>query len=379
MQVIYWGTYDRGKPRNRILIKGLKENAIDVVECHKDVWNNVEDKSQIESWRKRLVLLGTWVSSYPYLIYQYLRSPAHDCVIIGYLGHLDILVLWLFAKIKRKPIIFDAFISLYDTVVNDRKLISKSNPLSLALYVFEWLACKAADLVILDTQTHASYFIRQYSLAPSACVSVFVGAEIEKFPKVNKQKIKINKSSEFKILFYGQFIPLHGINTIIEAAYLLKHVPCLNWQIIGSGQEEKKIEEILKEKELPQVNWIKWVNYHDLVSYIHNADVCLGIFGTSEKASRVIPNKVFQIISSGKTLITRDSPAIRELFPRSESGLFLINSGSPQELAKVILTLIDDSNVIENEPHFSDFRDDISPRGIGSRLKNHINQLAKCI
>ena len=43
------------------------------------------------------------------------------------------------------------------------------------------------------------------------------------------------------------------------------------------------------------------------------ADVCLGILGTSEKAGRLIPNKLFQALLAGMPLITRNSPAMREL------------------------------------------------------------------
>ena len=36
-------------------------------------------------------------------------------------------------------------------------------------------------------------------------------------------------------LFYGQFIPLHGIETIIEAARLCENKNIL-WRIIGTGR-----------------------------------------------------------------------------------------------------------------------------------------------
>ncbi len=54
MHIVYWGTYDTGKPRNRILLRGLKENKIEVTECHADIWQGVEDKSQITGWKNKL-------------------------------------------------------------------------------------------------------------------------------------------------------------------------------------------------------------------------------------------------------------------------------------------------------------------------------------
>jgi hypothetical protein len=112
MRVVVWGTYDLGKPRVRILLRGLRENGVEVTECHRVVWGGIEDKSQISGWKDKLLLGLRWLAAYPALVYRYLRLPNHDAVLICYMGHADVLVLWPFAKLRRKPIIWDAFLSL---------------------------------------------------------------------------------------------------------------------------------------------------------------------------------------------------------------------------------------------------------------------------
>ena len=46
MIVCYFGTYskDEGYTRNRVIIKGLKENGVQVQECHVDLWKGRTDK-----------------------------------------------------------------------------------------------------------------------------------------------------------------------------------------------------------------------------------------------------------------------------------------------------------------------------------------------
>jgi glycosyltransferase involved in cell wall biosynthesis len=71
------------------------------------------------------------------------------------------------------------------------------------------------------------------------------------------------------------------------------------------------------------------------------SDVCLGIFGTSQKAARVIPNKVFDALACARAVITRDSPAVRELLTPS-TEVFVCTPGDPEALADAVVTLHDD-------------------------------------
>jgi hypothetical protein len=179
---MFWGTYDLGKPRLRVLMRGLHENGVQFEECHADIWSGVEDKSQLSGTLPKLKRVINWLLCYPKLIACFIKKPKPDVVFIPYLGQLDVLILWPFARLRGTRIVWDAFISLYNTVVEDRRLISKHNPLAWVIYAFEWLSTRAADLIILDTEAHAGYFSRRYKLPSSKLSSVFVGAEPEQFP-----------------------------------------------------------------------------------------------------------------------------------------------------------------------------------------------------
>ncbi len=331
MRVVLWGTYDLGKPRVRILLRGLREIGVEVTECHREVWGGVEDKSQVKGWRYRVALALRWMTAYPVLICRYLRLPDHDEVLTCYLGHLDVLLIWPFARLRGKRIIWDAFLSLYDTVVEDRRMVTPRHPLAHLLYAWEWLSCHAADRVILDTEAHAAYFARTFQVPATRLGRVFVGAEPEAF---HPSPGGVAAGGEFLVLFYGQFIPLHGIETIVRAARLCDADP-IRWVLIGRGQEEARIERLIAELRPKRLERIAWVQYGELNDWIARADVCLGIFGTSDKAARVIPNKVFQILAAGKPLITRDSPAIRELLEPAP-GIRLIAPGSTEDLAAAV-------------------------------------------
>jgi glycosyltransferase involved in cell wall biosynthesis len=332
LRIVLWGTYDTGKPRTRVLRAALREAAVDVIEVHTAVWSGIEDKSQVTGVWPRLTLLLRWMLAYPWLIVRYLRAPAHDAVVVAYLGHLDILVLWPFARLRGKPIVWDAFLSLYDTVVQDRRLVAPGNPVAWLLRGWEWLACRAADRVVLDTEAHARLFRELYDLPAARTAAVFVGADCDMFAAAPPPA---SASDETTILFYGQFIPLHGIETIVRAAQASAERPW-RWVLIGRGQEEDRIRGLIEAGPTARLEWIPWVPYEDLVSWIAGADICLGIFGDTGKASRVIPNKVFQILCAGRPLVTRDSPAIRELLTEPSPGVYLVRPADPQALIEAV-------------------------------------------
>lgn len=363
MRVVCWGTYDLGKPRNRILLRGLREAGVELVEIHKDVWGGVEDKGHISGAGPKLVLLMKWLAAYPGLLWRYFRAPKHDAVLVGYMGHLDILIIWPFALLRGVPVFWDAFLSLYNTVVEDRKIVGAMNPLAWLLFAWEWLACRAARRVVLDTDAHAAYFRQRYGLDAGRTASVLVGAEPEMFPPLQAQAAE---GSELRVLFYGQFIPLHGIETIVRAAQAAAADP-IRWILIGKGQEEERVRGLLAEAPA-QVEWIEWVDYNKLRDEIARADVCLGIFGETDKAARVTPNKVFQILSAGAPLITRDSPAIRELLAPDMEGIYLVPPGDSGALLAAVRRFMADKPRMPVRPLHAGLQERIGPGDIGRRF-----------
>jgi glycosyltransferase involved in cell wall biosynthesis len=335
MQVLFWGCYDKGKPRTRILIAGLRSRGVDVDEICAPIWQNIEDKSQIRGLGAKMRLGLRWLGSYPRLLWRLARTHKPDVIVVGYPGLLDVLLAWPIARLRKIPLVWDVFISVYDTVVMDRKLFAINSIKARLLMHLERLGMHCADTLCMDTAAHARRLETLFGLAPSSCASVWVGVEREVFTRPAPAVDTTTSDGRITVLFYGQFIPLHGIETIVRAAGILRQEP-FDWILIGKGQESDRVRHMLDNDPLEHVTWIDWVPYPELERWIAKADICLGIFGTSEKASCVIPNKVFQIVASGKPLITGDSPAIRELLSPAPPCTYLVPMGNTDALADAL-------------------------------------------
>jgi glycosyltransferase involved in cell wall biosynthesis len=372
LRVVLWGTYDLGKPRNRILIQGLRENGVEVIECHAPIWQGIEDKSQVRCRRRRLWQGLRWLGCYPRLLLRYLRLPRHDLVLVGYLGQLDVLLIRPLTWLRRVPLVWDTFLSLHDTVVDDRALVGSRHPFAMLLYAWEWLAVRTPDLLLADTAAHARFFAKRFGILRRPIERVFVGAEPRAFYPPDPECPRHRRQRPYRVLFYGQFIPLHGMEVIAEAARQCAGQG-IHWEVIGDGQETERFRGMLRAHALTSLTWIPWVPYADLIAHIHAADLCLGIFGTSAKAGRVIPNKVFQVLAAGRALISADTPAIRELLTPGP-GIALVPPGDPKALAEAI------ADMRRRDPEaaqaqLATYRARITPAAIGRDLVVQVRAL----
>lgn len=334
MHVVLLGTYDLGKPRTRLLRQSLRAIDPDLREIHVDVWRGVEDKSVMRGMTARLVIGLKMLLGYPWLALRYLFCGRHDVVVIGYMGLFDMLLLAPLVKFRGKPVVWDVFLSVYDTWVRDRGMGREGSLKARLLRWMERRACRTADRLVMDTRAHAVLLRELHDVPEAKLDAVLVGAEEGAFAPASGQPVA-SAGESVSILFYGQFIPLHGVDTIIDAA-LHPRGQEHAWTIVGTGQEAMRIDARLQDADSAHVQRHDWVDYGKLAGLMGEAHVCLGIFGTSQKAASVIPNKVYQTFLCGKPLITRDSPAIRELVEQDSAGLYLVPPDNPEALLDAI-------------------------------------------
>jgi len=221
-----------------------------------------------------------------------------------------------------------------------------------------------AQTVLLDTHEHIKYFSQTFSCDKKKFVRSVVGTDDEVFyPRRDSGGM-----SNFTVHFHGGFVPLQGVEYIVKTADILKNKEII-FRIIGKGQDYKKVKGIAGGLNLSNIVWIDRVDYNELPFYISNSDVCLGIFGDTGKAQRVIPNKVYEAISMAKPVISGDTPAIRELFTDREN-ILLCKVADPDDLAQKILEIKDVPDLRDKIANngYEIFKNDGVPKAIGVKL-----------
>ena len=325
MRICILGAYEADYPRHKVIKKGLQAENIDVVEC------SLPPKYKF------------WLR-YPLLFIRYLRFfGKHDFFLVPEFCQKDIpLAEWL-SLFTGKKIIFDPLASRYETKILDWKRKPVHSIQARWNFRIDKWAFRFSDLILADTQAHKDYYCQDYRLSPEKVEVLPVGFDSDLFRPDEQDR---NRDS-FTILFFSSFLPLHGADVIIQAASILERMDQdIHFRIIGSGQTFPSVQKLAKEHDLKNIQFIPWIPQRDLPGWIASSDICLGIFGKTEKAKRVVPHKIFQSMAMGKPVITLRTPAVEEFFIH-EKHIYLCEASNPDQLAEMILVLKQDNQLRE--------------------------------
>lgn len=353
--VCYFGSFAPSYSRNKILIDGLQKNGVGV--------SLVQDSS------------SSFLFRYPKLIAKFwpIRKQT-EVIVVGFRGHLDMPLAWLLGKITRKKVIFDAFISIYDTYLNDRRIFSKFSLKAMFYYLIDYLACVLADHIILDTNAQIDFFAETFHIPKRKFSRVFVGGDDTLFCPIKRKP-----GQKILVEWHGIFTRLHGLETVLEAAKLLENNPNVEFLIIGDNPHftiSDRAQELLTKIKPKNLTWKKTLPLQELARYVGEAEITIGHFGTTEKALNVLTNKIFHGLANGNAVIVEDSLASRELFADSKNCLFA-RPGNAKDLAEKISLLAENSELRDRiaRAGLALFHEQLTNEKLGKQFKAIIHRI----
>lgn len=320
MRLLAFGTYDvHSHPRVGVLIQGLRSRGHEVTECNAPLGIDTAGRVSIlqQPWRLP-VLAWRLARCWWVLARRARRLPAPEAVLVGYLGHFDVLLAR--RLFPDTPVVLDHLVGAAETA-RDRGAPDGFRTRLLAR--LDRAALTAADLVVVDTEEQRAAL----PLGADRAVVVPVGAEEAWFAAPR------DPATPLRVVFFGLYTPLQGATVIGSALALLRDAP-IEVTMVGSGQDRARAQELAGDH--PRVRWLDWVASADLPGLVAGHDVCLGIFGTTPKALRVVPTKVYQGAASGCAVVTSDTAPQRRVL--GDAAMF-VPPGNATALAAALATL----------------------------------------
>lgn len=276
-----------------------------------------------------------------------------DAIVVGFLPQLVWKkILRKVGRLSKKPVLIaDFFLSLYDTIVLDRRLLGDGNPLTGILRKMDKRVLAEADLVITDTKADAEFFSREYNISYVKFEVMYLEADPE-FVRIADDKCRprlsscserksgdpgVSDSDSYEVIYFGTGLPLQGTDIVLEsfvkAAHKSQHV---TFTYVGSTRHipdrTKRNASVTK-----SINLIDWLSQEELYSKVAKANLCIvGHFNPCiDKADRTIPGKAFIYEALGKKMILGNTEANHEYFEEDERHIF-VRRGSAAALAESI-------------------------------------------
>lgn len=255
-----------------------------------------------------------------------------DVYIFGFRSHESF---WIFRLLTiGRPVIFDEFINMQQSLVSEKNIIKKDSFLSKLAYYYVRAIHRCTRVILTDTNLHAKSSSKTYKTPINKYKAIYVGTN----EKVFKQPPTLRKKTGiFTVFFYGNIEALHGIDHILKAAEQLQDVD-IKFVIVGGKGSPKTIGYIsnyIKTNQIKNIEYIEWLPFSDLPKYINAADVCLGgPFGGTAQARSVITGKTFQFLASGAATIV--GKIHEEVGFRDKQNCLLVEQDSTDSLTDAI-------------------------------------------
>lgn len=234
---------------------------------------------------------------------SYRRHHKPDVFIVGFRAQE---IFWAFYPFMRgSRIIFDEFVNHHDWIVEEHKKFgSFSGFLSALLNMYMRWVVRRCEYVLADTEAHAGLSRQLYHLPAEKVRAVPVGADESLFKPFPAEP---SASKDLEVIFYGNMLPLHGLEVIMEAAKSLKSEP-IHFTIIGGRGKPKMIRlinDFISENRLEEtITYHTWVDTEKLPALVADSDIGLGgPFGGTSQAGRVVTGKTYQFLAMAKPAI----------------------------------------------------------------------------
>ena len=213
-----------------------------------------------------------------------------------------------------------------------------------------YLTYKYSEYIIVLSTSMQEFLEKKYpDLKPK--IKVIENWAIEDIPVISKQEndfAKQHKLDEmFTVLYSGNLGRLHDIETITEAAKILKDEP-IKFVFIGDGAKTKIVKLAIEDHQLKNILLLPYQPKELLPLSLTACDISL-VSLISSAESIVAPSKLYGMLAAGRGIISISVPNsyIDKLLTDSGCGIN-IPHGDPQTLADIILQLANDNQRVKS-------------------------------
>lgn len=272
--------------------------------------------------------------------------PSADAVISTSPQFFNGLAGYFVSRIKRVPWILEIRDLWPESILAVGAITNKA-----VIRVLEWLemfAYRKADCIVPVTDAFAQYMARK-GINPAKIQVIKNGVDLG-FYEVRSKDVAIQRElgieGKFTASYFGTHGMAHHLETILEAAELLRDRDDIVFLMVGDGAERERILKMRNERRLDNVIMLGQQSKKRMPELWAISDASLVLLKKMDLFKTVIPSKIFESMAMKKPVILGVDGESRELVESAQGGL-TIEPENSRELAECLVRLADSPDLCE--------------------------------
>ena len=200
------------------------------------------------------------------------------------------------------------------------------------------LIYRSSDTLLLQSKAFSSS-VSSYTNAGKIVYFPNPAPRAESHESVLPEVLKAHFANSFSIVFAGNLGRSQSLETIIEAAVLLKDHPQIRFILVGGGREEDRLKRRINALKLDNIKMTGHLSRKLMPMIFRLSDALLLTLKGDEAFGMLVPSKTQAYLQAGKPIVAAINGEAARLIKESKSGLVCPAQDS-KALAEIILTLV---------------------------------------
>jgi len=251
---------------------------------------------------------------------------------------------WWLARRKRIPFVFEVR-DLWPESLVAVGLDNVDSLLHRSLARIAGFLYRNCDRVVVVTPAFKDHLIARWKVPEKKIHVVENGVDTRLFgnaPPDPALRRNLGMSNKFVVSYIGTMGNAHGLETVLEAASLLKErAPNVLFLMIGAGAETERLVSRARSRALSNLHFLGQQPREKIPDFIHASDVCLVLLKGTELFKTVLPTKMLEFMSCARPVILGVDGYAREVLTRAKAGIH-VQPENASHLADAILRLASD-------------------------------------
>lgn len=216
------------------------------------------------------------------------------------------------------------------------------------LYRLELFCYRACDLIVPVTDAFKAYIMSR-GIAERKIAVIKNGVDCERFSQPDAGSLAdvdgLLKSHRLTGKFVAAYVGTHGmahhLETVLEAAAILKDREDISFLLVGDGAERTRLMALAERRGLHNVVMLGQQPKHYMPALLQSVQASLVVLKKSDTFKSVIPSKMFESLIMAKPIILGVEGESAGLLRAADGGI-CIEPENAAALAAAVATLADD-------------------------------------